>query len=82
MEASSTDITKILYDNENCKSHLMAVADLAGKFVPGWAVATNTTRKLALSCWKQVREWMKSFDLDLSERIIYHDQKNSVYTSY
>lgn len=81
LEAFSTDFPEVCYGKGSRKAHLMAVVDLESKYVPGWAVGPSANRKLALRCWDRVRERMRSLDLDLSGRIIHHDQ-DSVYTSY
>jgi transposase InsO family protein len=81
LEAFSTDFTEVRYGNGNRKAHLMAVVDLASKYVPGWAVGPSANRELALRCWEQVRERMSALGAELDGMIIHHDQ-DSVYTSY
>jgi hypothetical protein len=41
LEAFSTDFTEVRYGDGNRKAHLMAVARLDSKFVPGWAVGPS-----------------------------------------
>ena len=79
--AFSTDFTELTYANGNRKAYLMAVVDLESKYVPGWAVGPSGNRKLAMRCWEQVRERMRSLGEGLGEKIIHHDL-DSVYTSY
>jgi transposase InsO family protein len=44
-------------------------------------VGPSANRKLAMRCWKRVREQMANLGEDLGEKIIHHDL-DSVYTSY
>jgi transposase InsO family protein len=81
LEAFSTDFTELSYAGGSRKAYLMAVVDLESKYVPGWAVGPSANRKLAMRCWKRVREQMASLGEDLGEKIIHHDL-DSVYTSY
>ncbi len=81
LEAFSTDFTELSYAEGNRKAYLMAVVDLESKYVPGWAVGPSGNRKLAMRCWEQVRERMRSLGEELGEKIIHHDL-DSVYTSY
>ena len=81
LEAFSTDFTELTYANGYRKAYLMAVVDLESKYVPGWAVGPSANRKLAMRCWEQVRERMRSLGEELGEKIIHHDL-DSVYTSY
>ena len=81
LEAFSTDFTELSYAEGNRKAYLMAVVDLESKYVPGWAVGPSGNRKLAMRCWEQVRERMRSLGEGLGEKIIHHDL-DSVYTSY
>jgi len=81
LEALSTDFTEVRYANGNRKAHLMAVVDLASKYVPGWAVGPSANCNLALRCWNRVRERMSELGVPMAGRIIHHDQ-DSVYTSY
>jgi transposase InsO family protein len=74
-------VLEALQSDGNRKAHLMAVARLESRFVPGWAVGPSANRELALRCWKRVRERMASFGLELDGRIIHHDLR-SVNTSY
>lgn len=80
LEAFSTDLTEFRYAAGNRKARFRAVVDLESKLVPGWGVGLSANRNLALRWWDHVRERMRSLNLDLSERIIQHDQ-DSVYTS-
>jgi len=81
LEAFSTDFTELSYAGGSRKAYLMAVVDLESKYVPGWAVGPSANRKLAMRCWKRVREQMAGLGEDLGEKIIHHDL-DSVYTSY
>jgi transposase InsO family protein len=81
LEVFSTDFTELAYRGGARKAYLMAVVDLESKYVPGWAVGPSANRKLAMRCWKQVRERMASLSQELDEKIIHHDL-DSVYTSY
>lgn len=81
LEVFSTDFTEVSYAGGSRKAHLMAVVDLESKYVPGWAVGPSANRKLAMRCWKQVRERLTSMGEELDGKIIHHDL-DSVYTSY
>jgi transposase InsO family protein len=80
LEVFSTDFTEVSYAGGSRTAHLMAVVDLESKYVPGWAVGPSANRKLAMRCWKQVRERLTSMGEELDGKIIHHDL-DSVYTS-
>ena len=79
LEAFSTDFTQLNY--RNGKAHLMAVVCIETRYVAGWAVGRRANRKLALRCWKRVKERLAELGTEPARCIVHHDQ-DSVYTSH
>jgi len=81
LEVLSTDFTELPYAGGSKKAWFMAMVDITGKWVPGWALGPRRDRELALRCWQQTRQSFATLDRDLGGLIVHQDQ-DSVYTSY
>jgi len=81
LEVLSTDFTELRYAGGTRKAWLMAMVDVDSSWVPGWAVGPSANRRLALECWRRVRDALGSRVTKPAELTVHSDQ-DSVYTSY
>lgn len=81
LEALSTDFTELLYAGGSKKAWFMATVDIAGKWVPGWALGPARNRELARKCWEKTLQSFRGIGMDVEGMIVHSDQ-DSVYTSY
>ena len=81
LEALSTDFTELVYADGSKKAWFMATVDIAGKWVPGWALGPARNRKLARRCWEKTLRSCERIGIDVEGMIVHSDQ-DSVYTSY
>lgn len=79
LEVFSTDFTELKYANG--KAVLMAMIDIVGKSVMGWALSERRNTELALECWQRTKEELQGYRVP-PKGLLIHSDKDSVYTGY
>lgn len=83
LQAVSSDITVILYNNGNSKCYLCVHKDIVGQMVYGYDVRLNMEKELVINSFKQAIKYInKNYKGAILDNIIFHQDQGSQYTSY
>jgi transposase InsO family protein len=82
LEAFSTDFTELVYDGGSRKAWLMVLLDIESKWAGGWSLGPSRNRTMALEAVDSLREGTASLGCSDLSGVIFHHDKDSVYTSY
>lgn len=85
LQAISSDITEIKYNNGQSKCYLCVHKDVYGQMVYGYNVDENMETKLVLMSFNNACNYIKKklkYKSRQTEKIIFHQDQGSQYTSY
>jgi putative transposase len=81
LQAVSSDITEVLYNDGKAKLYICFHKDVFGQMIYGFSVSENMDVTLVLESLKKAIKTMKKLTKDLS-KIVFHQDQGSQYTSY
>lgn len=82
LQAVSSDITEIWYNNGKNKAYLAVHKDVFGQMVYGWDLDEKMETKLVLNSFKKAKDNIKILNRKILKNIIFHQDQGSQYTSY
>lgn len=83
LQAISSDITVIRYNNGDSKCYLCVHKDIVGQLVYGYDISLNMEKELVLNSFKRATKYFsKKYKRLNLEDIIFHQDQGSQYTSY
>ena len=74
-----SDFTEINFSNNKC--YLCVHLDYAGKYILGWEVSITADQGFVISSAKKAMKRLKIFKVNDFSKIIFHQDRGSVYTS-
>jgi putative transposase len=82
MQAVSSDISEIVFNQGKEKCYLCVHKDVFGQMVYGHEVSLNMETKLVISSHEKMKSFWKKRKIKVSKEIIQHSDQGSQYTSY
>jgi putative transposase len=82
LQALSTDITEIIYNNGKNKAYLAVHKDVHGQMVYGWALGLTMETNLVLTSLRQATLTIKKLIGKIPKGLLGHSDQGSQYTSY
>jgi putative transposase len=74
-----SDFTEIYYSDNKC--YLCVHLDYSGKYILGWEASITADQEFVISSGKKAMRCLKKFKVNDFSKIIFHQDRGSVYTS-
>lgn len=82
MQAVTSDISEILFNENKEKCYLCVHKDVFGQMAYGHEVALNMETGLVMSSHKKTLRYLKKKKIKVPKEILFHSDQGSQYTSY
>ena len=82
LQAITSDITEIEYNNGKRKCYLAVHKDVLGQMVYGYAVGETMETKLVQASFKNACKMIKKIAGRIQKKMLFHQDQGSQYTSY
>jgi putative transposase len=82
MQAITSDISEILFNQGKEKCYLAVHKDAFGQMVYGWEISENMETELVISSFRKTIRYWKNRKIRISKNIFFHSDQGSQYTSY